>query len=207
MTEIEYTALCTLDDVTTQAGGKIGPIEDDQHIENAITEIYGVRDEAEAVLDRLLIVRKHSQYIETSDWVYEKGQWRCWAEHYPVVEVKLPATGVTAAGEFFYTTQPIDYEIEYYAGYRRRDTDLTDLVNDHGLSDLTIEPPILPDLLRSLSIDGVLYYLERRTRGIATSTTTQLQQGGAIQQVAPVDPQWFTRELNRRAAAYRRFSH
>ena len=153
--------------------------------------------EIEAELDRNLMLTHQTQWIEVRDWNVQGGgprlntglqlRWECTVQHWPAVEITDTAVGRYgySASENpiqmhptsklkrrrFWTQYPYDWEVRYFAGYRRQEATLTEIQNytdpEDGTgtpyADLAVLPPPLPGDIYEACLELVLIRLFEAT--------------------------------------------
>ena len=183
---LPYNALVTVDDIVRDSIDTVTIDTNNNQFTNAISEaILDVTGYVENYLDRQLVVRKYKQWIEYYDWHStgtRYGTYECYALHWPIVEIvsvysntskEIVDDDVVTLEEAplipkryqrFITRYPGNYELEYYAGYKREHSTLTgiqaytdpDDASETPLSGLTSLPPTLPYEIRKIVTELVL---------------------------------------------------
>lgn len=86
--------------------------------------------------------------------------------------------------------------VRYFAGYRRRDQDLSSLQSEDGLSDLSTEPPLLPDDIRNVALRITIHRLQAmQGQGLGLGQRDLNVGAGQIVTAAEVDSGFVQREL------------
>ena len=173
---LPYTAHVTVEDVLRDALKSTTLTETDNGyaIRRAIRDISA---RIETSLDRQLVVRSYVQHVDAYQWRIARGgprysgrqlRWECLAKFWPVVQVQSAEVGWYGSTRSddpisqdprtyyqhrrFWTADPYDFEVTYFAGFRRTEQTLADLqaatdpdtATGTPLADLTVLPAVLP---------------------------------------------------------------
>jgi hypothetical protein len=121
-------------------------------------EIRDVQDQMASYVGYPLMATRHTQGIRRYDWLIDETQddtWRWHADRVPVVEVLSPSgISIRFDEQQLTTDEPDAVHVTYVAGYRRQNQALSDLPTGSGeaLDGLTVEPPALPGVIRSVAL-------------------------------------------------------
>lgn len=177
---LPYSALITARDVLDEdmSAQQIKPLIDnaEKTLEAIIQELTGIFEGA-AGLDRQLIVRSHTEYVDYSDWQYSAARSKYWlrARQWPLVEISTSGFTIgtdDSVSNLILSSSRYQGGISYYAGYKRSKQALDDLTSESGLSAMTATPTDLPSDIRGAAIEAVLYLMFERRHGPGVQTKT-----------------------------------
>lgn len=202
---LRYTDLITPDDVKLDAINSLG-IDvtdattvsglDGSYKDAAINTIKDVTEAIESYLDRKLIVRKWDIDIPVWKWEDNKAldDMQHYPRHWPVVQVVTSGVSISNDGVRLLSNTTQD-EVEFYAGYRRREQDLTALQND--LASLTSLPAELPYDIRRVAFRLVMYELSMAQQNIYALSSVTKTAGGATAEITKARSDVYGEELSK----------
>lgn len=162
-------------DLDTDPGGG-----DPGVIQSAIQDVTGWIAVQIGVDSGTPIIHRTKQGVTRREWlrddVQEDTTYRAWANERPVVQVVSPSdVSVRYDNKQLLRDDREASIVEYFAGWKRRDTSASDLPTGTGedLDGLTETVPTLPDDIRRIALILVLYEIGRIEYGTAVQQTTQ----------------------------------
>lgn len=201
----KYTDLLTPDELKVDALSSLGiDITDKTTVSGlggsyqdaAILTIRDVTEAIESYLDRKLIVRKHKIDIRSHKWADNDAldEMQYYPPEWPVVQIETSGVEISNDSERFLSDTKKD-EVEFYAGYKRRDQTLSNLQDE--LSDLDETPEDLPYDIRRVAVRLVLYELTQVKQGtVATSSVTKTA-GNATSEITKARTDVYDDELQK----------
>lgn len=173
--------MITIQELKTTASGSLDIDLTDQTINSAIGVSYAdlsqqaiddATSEIESYLDKKILISKHTEFILSDDWYYNEAREKY--EHipnnYPIVQSDTEFDGI------YLVTSEKKSQVEYYAGYRKTDQQLSDLQED--LPDLTNLPDPVPSVIRSVCANIALFRIIEGYDRLTAYGSMEKNQGG-----------------------------
>ena len=209
---LNYTALVTVAEVVRDAmKSLVADVTEDE--EAIVAAIHAITSQVEWHCQRELIVRPVKQYICTADWTRIPGEttglYYAYARQWPVVEIvaepDVTLHPVRTERRKVVTLKKDNYELDYFAGYRRLDQTNAILIaaTEPGfpsgpppLAALTKDPPLVPDeILNELTALIISRLFKAEAGQWGTGMTKQQIGEGAMAIVETVDVKFTHRTL------------
>jgi len=187
-------SVITPTDVENAALASSTAAEEDKGVVRGV--IRDVQATIESYLDRPLMPEVHTQRITRHDWVRHRRDtgdyWLAWADVQPAVEVQSPDEVTLEDAEHFRADYQQGFDVEYVAGWRRRDQS----AGDFGLS-LSEDPPRLPGDVRRVALQLVLFHLNEMEQGAGMGQTEQAVGSAGTVTISGMDSGFVSRKLSR----------
>lgn len=191
------TDILTLSELRDDALSSSSAVVDESAV--TVRAIRDAQDTIRTYIGQDPMVHRLTQAVRGYEWSEDptdpNDNVRAWADHQPIVEVETSDISIRHDDRQFLRSSRKNVQIDYFAGWKRRDQDLSDLQGE--LPDLDTEPENVPQDIRRTAVMLTLYYIGTSEHGAGIGQISHTVGASGSITVDGPDPSFERRQLKR----------